>query len=216
MMRKRVFIRGQRQDVPNYAAALEACGLEPVVSLDLAEAAACDGLLLSGGADVDPSHYGQENTASVGIDAQRDADEFALIDRFLAMEKPILGICRGHQILNVALGGTLIQNLPDCSHRRTAEQNTDPVHPVRVVHPFLEELYGKHFVSNSSHHQAVDALGKGLAVTCISEDGVVEGFLHENGRILGVQFHPERMAFALRRPDAADGAAIFQAFCRML
>jgi len=116
----------------------------------------------------------------------------------------------------VALGGTLIQDLPDVSHRRTAEQNQDPIHRILVVHPFLEQLYDSSFVSNSSHHQAVDVLGKGLQATCFSADGVLEGFVHENGRIIGVQFHPERMSFAMRRADADDGAPIFRAFCSLL
>lgn len=212
---KRVFLRGNAEKLKNYTAALTAVGVECVVSMDLSLAEDCDGLLVPGGADVDPIHYGQENTASRGIDPDRDRDELALINLFLRLEHPILGICRGHQILNIALGGTLIQDLPDDSHHQR-EDKVDRVHPVKVVHPFLHELYGDSFVSNSAHHQAVDRLAEGLAVTCTGEDGVIEGFIHENGRIIGTQFHPERMSFEKLRPDADDGSAIFRAFAAML
>ena len=212
---KRVFLRGNAEKLTNYIAALSVVGVEPMVSMDLSLAEECDGLLLPGGADVDPVHFGQKNTASRGIDPERDRDEFALIALFLRLERPILGICRGHQILNIALGGTLIQDLPDATHHQR-EDGVDRVHSVMVLHPFLSSLYGERLVTNSAHHQAVDRLGKGLQVTCMGDDGVVEGFLHENGRIIGVQFHPERMAFEKRRADADDGAAIFRAFADML
>ena len=83
---KRVFLRGTAETFHNYIAALQAVGVEPVASMDLTLAAGCDGLLVPGGADVDPVHYGQENTASVGIDPDRDRDELLLIRQFLAME----------------------------------------------------------------------------------------------------------------------------------
>ena len=205
---KRVFLRGRPGEFDNYFAALEACGVEPVLSMDLRLADSCDALLVPGGTDVDPVHYGQANTASVGIDPDRDRDELALIARFLDLERPILGICRGHQILNIALGGTLLQDIPN----HTKLPDGDRVHAVRATHPFLRELYGERFTVNSAHHQAVDRLGAGLAATCVSEDGVLEGFIHENGRVIGVQYHPERIAFAHRRPDADDGEALFRAF----
>ncbi len=213
---KRVFLRGEEGKFQNYLSALAAVGLEGVMSMDLSLADDCDGLLLPGGADVDPARYGQENTASRGIEAERDKDEIYLIHRFMEMEKPILGICRGEQVLNIALGGTLIQDLPDETHNHIAETDTDRVHPVKTLHPVLERLYGAEFISNSSHHQAVDRLGEGLSVACVGSDGVVEGIVHENGRVLGVQFHPERMAFALRRDDADDGEPIFRFFASLL
>lgn len=209
---KRVFLRCAETDYNNYAAALAACGVEPVRSLDLTLARACDALLLPGGGDADPALYEQENCGSNPPDHERDRDELALIGQFMAQGKPILGICRGHQMLNIALGGTLVQDLPDERHRHDTEADADRVHRVRSVHPLMLALYGETFVSNSAHHQAVDRLGEGFCVTCVSEDGVIEGIVHENGRVMGVQFHPERMAFALRREDADDGAAIFRWF----
>ena len=140
----------------------------------------------------------------------------ALFALFRAMNKPIFGICRGHQMINVALGGTLIQDLPDERHRRDADADIDRVHIVKTTHPLMAQLYGESFVSNSAHHQAIDRLGEGLSVTCVSDDGVIEGIVHENGQIFAVQFHPERMSFALRREDADDGAAVLRLFVSML
>ena len=211
---KRVFIRGEAEKLKNYIAALTACGAEPVVSMDLSLATTCDGLLLPGGGDVDPAVYGQENCGSNPPDKARDEDELALLALFRARNKPIFGICRGHQIINIALGGTLVQDLPDERHRRDAD--IDRVHRVRTTHPLLADLYGESFVSNSAHHQAIDRLGEGLSVTCVSDDGVIEGIVHENGQIFAVQFHPERMSFDLRREDADDGAAILRLFVSML
>ena len=197
---KTVFIRGNRGDFANYTAALAACGAEPVLSMDPADAERCGGLLLPGGADVNPALYGQENTASRGIDDSRDRDELALIRRFFACGRPILGICRGHQVLNVAFGGDLIQDVPDPARHVALGEAGDNVHPVRAGHPFLQELYGERF----------------LLETCVSADGINEGFIHENGLVIGVQFHPERMGFAHRRPDTVDGQKIFESFLALV
>ena len=213
---KRVFLRCKEDTYENYRAALNACGVEAVRSLDLTLARDCDGLLLLGGGDADPALYGQENCGSNPPDHDRDRDELELIAMFRAMNKPIFGICRGHQMLNIALGGTLIQDLPDERHRHDTDTDTDRVHSVKTTHPLLADLYGESFVSNSSHHQAIDRLGEGLSVTCVSDDGVIEGIVHENGKMFGVQFHPERMAFNLRREDADDGAPIIKLFVSML
>lgn len=212
---KKVFIRGNRGDFQNYTAALNACGAEPVLSMRLEDAEGCDGLLVPGGADVNPALYGQANTASEGIDDDRDRDEIELIRRFFAQGKPILGICRGHQVINVAFGGDLIQDVPDPAHHK-AGTDGDRIHTVRAVHAFMRELYGETFPVNSAHHQAAGRLGGGLIETCVSDDGVNEGFIHENGRVIGVQFHPERIGFAHRRSDAVDGEKLFSAFLRLL
>ena len=213
---KRVFLRCEENTYENYCAALRECGVEPVRSLDLTRAATCDGLLLPGGGDADPALYGQEWAGSNPPDPRRDKDELELFALFRALNRPILGICRGHQMINIALGGTLIQDLPDERHRHDAEADTDRIHPVTVTHPLLAEHYGDRFTVNSSHHQAIDRLGEGLSVTCVSDDGVIEGIVHESGQIVGVQFHPERMAFLNRRSDAADGAAVFRLFADLL
>lgn len=178
-----------------------------------------DGLILCGGDDVDPARFGQTNCGSKGIDEKRDQAELDLISAFLTAKKPILGICRGHQILNIALGGTLIQDLPEpvgLFHTYDSSKETERVHPVHAAPgSWFEETWGRVFPVNSHHHQAVDALGKGLVPLLWSEGGVVEGMIHASLPILSVQFHPERMCFDRRRADAVDGAPIFEKFLRM-
>lgn len=180
--------------------------------------AACDGLLLCGGGDMDPARFGQADAGSEGIDPARDAAELALAEAFLAAGKPILGICRGHQVLNVALGGDLLQDMgPERNlfHRQGPGDSRDKVHAVRSAEgSLLRRLYGPVFPVNSSHHQAVDRLGAGLRATAWSESGVVEGLEHERLPVAGVQFHPERMAYVRRRPDTIDGSFLFTWFLR--
>lgn len=210
---KRVFVRGNAVACSNYDAALRASGMEPVFSMDLALADCCDGLLLTGGYDVDPAYYGQANTASVNIDPIRDKEEIALVRRFMELERPIFGICRGHQVLNVALGGDMIQHIPN--HAEVAP-GVDHSHCVFAEHDFMKNIYADQFVVNSAHHQIVNRLGEGLSVTCRSEENYIEGIIHENGMVFGVQFHPERMCYAKRRSDTIDGAVLFDVFREML
>lgn len=210
---KRVFVRGSAENYANYDAALKESGMEPVFSMDLSLAERCDGLLLTGGYDIDPSFYGQENVACYHVDPVKDRDEIALVHQFMALGRPIFGICRGHQILNVALGGDMIQHIP--GHAQL-DSGVDELHPVTAEHDFLRRLYGERFVVNSAHHQLAGRLGKGLTVTCRSEEGYIEGILHENGIAFGVQFHPERIGFAKRREGAVDGALLFDVFRNMM
>lgn len=175
-----------------------------------------DGLLLAGGADVDPSYYGQDNRGSVEIDRARDRVELALTEAYLAAGKPILAICRGQQLLNTVLGGTLIQDLPlphKQFHVHAQDRETALVHPIRATEgSILRKLYGEVFPVNSYHHQAVDSLGLELKITALSEGGLVEAMEHKSLPILCVQFHPERMTGALADPHTVDGGKIFDWF----
>lgn len=172
-----------------------------------------DGLLLTGGGDVDPARYGQEDRGSLLIDLERDRTELALIRAYLDAGKPILGICRGIQVLNVALGGTLVQDLGEnlnAFHRRI---DADKVHPVLAQEgSVLHSLYGRLFHVNSAHHQAAGIPGKGVVITARSEAGVAEVLELPGKSVLGVQFHPERMTGTHLRPDTVDGRAIFRWF----
>ena len=169
----------------------------------------CAGLLLCGGGDADPALYGAENRGSQPPDPRRDRAELALIDAFLSAGKPVLGICRGFQMLNIALGGTLIQDLPPELAPFHHGEEGDRIHPVRTAPGrFLGRLYGPVLAVNSSHHQAAARLGEGLIPCAWSEGGVAEAAEHVSLPVLGVQFHPERMSWDRRRPDAADGAPI--------
>lgn len=214
-MTPRILLSGSQGDRSNYELAIQAVGGEALSGYCPAVDLSCDGLLLCGGGDVAPARFGQDNHGSEEIDPDRDEAEFALARAFLSAGKPIFGICRGHQVLNVALGGTLIQDLgPEGNlfHRRGLEQK-DRIHPVRSASGSLfDALYGAVFPVNSSHHQALDQIGRGLTPVLWSESGVVEGLVHTSLPVFSVQFHPERMAFGHRRSDTVDGAPLFQHF----
>ena len=182
-MDRRVLVWDGGHDYVNYKAALSAVGLEAVVSADMEEAARCAALLLPGGGDI----------------ADRlPPEEERVIAAFTAAEKPILGICRGLQALNVFFGGTLYAYIPD--HQ---SPEGDIVHATRAVGE-LAGLVGTEPLVNSNHHQAVHRLGAGLSVRQWAGDGVIEGICHTALPILAVQWHPERLR------TGTDGAAVFR------
>lgn len=196
----------------NYCKALRAAGMTPVVSALTEQGDGCAGLLLPGGYDSDPRLYGQRNRACRNIDLNRDRKELELVRRFCAAGKPILGICRGHQLLNIALGGDLIQDIAEKARHMEAE-GVDQLHEIRIAPgSFLAPLYGGRAVVTSAHHQAVGRLASGLRAAAWTEDGLVEAVEHVRLPLWGVQFHPERQAFGRRRTGAADGAGIFGRF----
>ena len=171
-----------------------------------------DALLITGGKDVDPAAYGQEpHPATDQPGRERDAWEFTLLNEALKRELPVLGICRGAQVLNVALGGTLQQHLPDVighsGHRAgNAVFTTLPVRTVPGTR--LAELVGETVDAKCYHHQAVAELGEGLIVSAWDADGVVEALeLPGNGFVLAVQWHPEESLDDLRLFSAIVEAA---------
>ena len=151
-----------------------------------------DGLLLSGGDDLDPAYYGQSDLGCRGVDSRRDALEFALTHAFLAIGKPLLGICRGMQVLAAATGGTLIQDIPSqLGIPHTYGQRHDI-----YVRPgtFLADFLPKQVEVNSTHHQSVDRLPPGFLLAAAAPDGVIEAMQAATGApVYGVQFHPERL-----------------------
>jgi len=173
------------QTSPTCARTLAALGAET----SFTDMDSCDGLLLPGGGDVHPRRYGQPICGAADIDEDRDELELHAFDAFMRAGRPILGICRGSQLINVALGGTLQQHIP--RHSRIGE--TDRLHPSRTIDETLRALYGERFIINSAHHQAMDRLGDGLRAVQWAEDGTVEAIRHETLPILGVQWHPERL-----------------------
>ena len=216
-MKPRILISTGGGDAANYVAAVAAAGGRGSARYLPGPELSCDGLLLAGGGDMDPALFGQANQGSREIDPARDRAELALLDAFLGAGKPVLAICRGHQVVNVWAGGDLIQDLdPDLAPFHGGGEE-DRVHPVRAVEgSLLHRLYGPVFPVNSTHHQALGRLGKGLAVSARSEGGVIEAVEHETLPLICVQFHPERMTGARARPDTADGGAVFRAFLDMV
>ncbi|MGO5021631.1 gamma-glutamyl-gamma-aminobutyrate hydrolase family protein [Lawsonibacter sp. LCP25S3_G6] len=206
-------LSGSQGKTNHYEDALRNLGAVPLPGYCPAPDLSCDGLILCGGGDLDSSLFGQESRGSEPPDPARDQAELELFRAFSQAGKPILGICRGMQLINVALGGSLIQDLS--SHVRVFHRGMDQdlVHPVRTLEgSFLHQLYGPLFSVNSFHHQAVDRLGEGLRAIAWSEGGVMEALDCPDRPILGVQFHPERMAFSKRRLDTVDGAPILSHF----
>ncbi len=165
------------------------------------EVGECEGIVLTGGGDVHPASYGREDAvrAAREVKVERDAFEFELVRRALSAGKPILGICRGCQVFNVALGGSLIPDLPSagyCSHA-SGEGNAG-VHPLLIMQgTVLRSILRAGAGSvNTSHHQSILTPGEGLRVAALSDDNVVEAveWREPAGRpwILMVQWHPER------------------------
>jgi putative glutamine amidotransferase len=157
-----------------------------------------DGLLLTGGGDVDPALYGRETRPEVShVDEARDRMEIELVRRALELEVPVLAVCRGTQVLNVALGGTLIPDIPSEVGTEVEHWDLDrwdrPAHVVEVEREsLLGELVGDRIEVNSMHHQAADELGQGLWPVARAPDGVVEAVDAPARRFcLGVQWHPE-------------------------
>ena len=172
-----------------------------------------DGLLLPGGCDVNPSRYGKERIPEETVDDDLDSLQFDILSRFLKAGKPVLGICRGCQLLNVAFGGTLIQHLPGAEHHMSLPSREDNIHPAHIREDsFLYPVYGPDCIVNSSHHQGVDLPGTGLNIVMRSEDGIVEAIEHDSLPVWGVQWHPERMCFLHKRCDTADGSGVFRFF----
>jgi putative glutamine amidotransferase len=190
------------------------CGDEAMAE---AYIAGIDGLLLTGGKDVDPFFYGQDPAPGLGgFDTDRDAWERALFSAAAVAGRPIFGICRGHQVINVAMGGTLIQDLP--REKPAANAHYPEGFPMDRLYHFIDisegsllhRVFGKAKLRvNSFHHQAVRDLAPGLKPTAFAADGVLEGFESNNASrfLIGVQFHPE--ALTVKFPEFV---ALFRAF----
>lgn len=151
-----------------------------------------DGLILPGGPDVHPGHYGQGRAKGTVVDQERDAYEFGLLRTAVELDRPVLGICRGLQVVNVYHGGSLHQHVP--SHAMHSWAPSEPVHEVMIEpRSIIGRLSGTRLEVNSRHHQAVDSLGTGLVAVGWAEDGIVEAIEHEQARVIAVQWHAEKL-----------------------
>ncbi len=169
-----------------------------------------DGLIIGGGSDIDPRLYGaKKHPKTVHIDHRRDKMEWALIDTLYRLRRPMMGICRGMQMLNVYLGGTLDQNILD-RDLPYAHQKSPLPHKIVLIKPhtlLYSILRVRKCEVNSIHHQAVSKLGKGLQVCAEDENGIVQAIEHTSYPfLLGVQWHPEYM------PQSALQRRLFKAF----
>jgi putative glutamine amidotransferase len=215
-----------------YVRALEAVGVVPLVASPLDTALAgpmldrVDGLLLSGGEDVDPARFGATPHPALGpVHTERDAWELALVLAARERRTPTLAICRGVQLLNVALGGTLVQDIPgerpspighQCSEHRAVRVHPIELEPdsrlARALGPATEADDGSRDV-NSSHHQSIDCPARSLRIVARAPDGIVEGVETEGDWwVLGVQWHPEEL---VDTPEPWD-RGLFAAFAMEL
>ncbi len=211
-----------------YVTALENAGLVPLIvpplSSQTAPAAILDsvsGLVLTGGEDVDPARYGEKRHEKVrSVNAARDATEAALVEEAKARGIPVLAICRGIQILNVALGGTLVQDIASQCETSIAHDEDGPrdkrSHEI-IVEPgslIARALGADHVTVNSFHHQSVKRVADGMRVTARSPDGVIEGLesTDDGWWVMAVQWHPEEMTNSSEPWDRG----LFKAFARQL
>ena len=190
-----VAIIGRAPDTVNYENALRLLGVDTITSLDPEQCADCDGLILPGGGDITPAFFGQRNHGSRSIDTELDIIQLQALDFFIKWKKPILGICKGLQLINVHFGGTICQHISNAGKHEW--RGSDQYHYVYHIGcnrtDFFHQLYGSSTYVNSAHHQAVDKLGKGLYPICQSYDGIIEAIAHETLPIWAVQWHPERI-----------------------
>ena len=195
-MPKKVLVLYPKQ---NYVRALESVGLTPVFNLT----DGADGLLLTGGGDLSPCSYKEPDLGCRDVDLKRDQTEFFFTEKFFSANKPILGICRGMQLVNVFFGGTLFQEIKH--HDQITGK--DRTHGVSIKrNSVLYGLYGEKLKVNSAHRQAVKQKGNNLTISAISGDGVIEAL--EAPNVILTQFHPERLG--------TDGLKIFDYFKSLL
>ena len=189
----KIAIAGRKSSTANYIRYVASAGAEAIVTLNQGEIAECDALLLPGGGDINPAFFGKKNCGSRNIDTELDILQLQAF--ILCMKKgiPILGICKGMQIINVGLGGTILQDLPTAFLHRY--ESCDQYHTSRIAeNSWLEALYGRELVINSAHHQAIDKAGRGLSIVQYCPlDNCPEAIAHDSLPILGVQWHPERL-----------------------
>lgn len=222
----RIALTLDRDETPaeasDYVRALLAAGFsrEEIVVLAPGQmpAGSFDGVVLGGGVDVDPARYGQMalSAAGVEVDLERDATDLAVFEKAWSEEAPILGICRGLQVVNVALGGTLVQDLPSqrpssLEHQGGPRDRTRRDHAVRIAAGTRLAAAARtgEIAVNSRHHQSIDKLAASLTASAEAPDGTVEGVETAGERwCVAVQWHPENLA------DDPPSRALFEAFAR--
>lgn len=190
-----VLIAGRPEDTKNYESFVKKLGIPCFVSTDPAQTDDATHLLLPGGGDITPAFFGQTDHGSHNVDTELDILQLTILSRFTAQKKPVLGICKGLQLINVHFGGSVTQHIDTAeTHRWVGRDQFHYVfHCDLGRRDFFYQLYGTSAKVNSAHHQATDRTGEGLVPVCRAGDNVIEGLVHRSLPILAVQWHPERL-----------------------
>ena len=210
-----------------YMNALAAAGGIPLLpgctKLAAEYAELADGLLLTGGESVHPARFGDTfndlaggdatvaHNLKAGCNTARDEMEFALLEEFVKRKKPVMGICRGHQLINAAFGGHNMLNFPRIHPYEHSEGIGHEI--VAEAGSVLERLYGTRFFVNSFHRDCADRAGEDMRITARAGDGTIEALEHKTLPVFSVQFHPERMRGDTPNPACGpDGTKLFEFF----
>lgn len=190
-----VVIAGRSEDTGNYEKALKRLEISHHTSLRPEDAEQATHLLLPGGGDITPAFFGQTDHGSRNVDTELDILQFRFLSHFVAQKKPVLGICKGLQLINVHFGGDVTQHIGTAdTHKWIGRDQFHYVYRCDLGRRnFFYQLYGNSSYVNSAHHQAINRLGEGLIPVCRAGDNVIEGLSHTSLPILAVQWHPERM-----------------------
>ena len=208
----KIAIFGRKSDTANYEAFVAGMRATPLTTLSLGELSGCDALILPGGGDITPAFFGESNTGSENIDTELDILQFQALDYALRHSMPTLGICKGMQVINVALGGTITQNLPTSDYHRYKEGDQYNITEL-LPRSCLFEIYGKKAIVNSAHHQGVKKIGENLRIIqWCPYDGCVEAFVHITLPVLGLQWHPERLNPELTSLSCEPLSALFSSW----
>jgi putative glutamine amidotransferase len=217
-----ILIAGLPENTKNYEIALRKCGASCSVHLSMGNVSAYDGLLLPGGGDLHPAWYGQKIHGSRSIDPELDRAQLLLLDAFVHAQKPVLGICRGLQVIQVYFGGNLVQDLPAAAKHQAlpipdSRKSSDQHHFVtNLPGTRLHTLYGDQCLVNSAHHQGILTPAPGLRPSQLAPDGVIEALEHTGKPVLGVQWHPERTGSIIPYPGIADGSILIHNFLKQM
>lgn len=189
----KIAILGRQPDTVNYVKYVERAGHTPIVTLDPEDVIRCSCLILPGGGDITPAFFGEQNRGSRNIDTELDILQLQALALCIRCRTPVLGICKGIQIINVGLGGTLHQDMRDAD--RHSYEGCDKYHDTVITKDsWLYKLYGERATVNSAHHQSIKVLADGLiAVQHCPEDNCIEAIAHKVLPVIGVQWHPERI-----------------------
>jgi len=206
----------------NYVNAILKAGGVPILSAHGdpdTYARIADGVLFSGGMDINPSRYG-EKPYKEGLTFSDDVDEMEIriFESFHKLGKPMLGICRGIQTINVAMGGTLVQDIPSMvplsAHKESIIPEKRAHYVTSAEGSVMRSLFGESFIVNTHHHQSVKDCAPGLKAAAVTDEGVIEAVEHETEPILAVQWHPERM-IGEENFEMADMMPLFQHFVKL-